>query len=347
MKACISTYCTWMSYGSIFQATGLSRALSSLGCESYILKDMSETEPLIHLPKSVKQILRLPLDCLNITNRAAVRRKGRAFIQDNLETKSYQDYERLCGNPPAADLYICGSDQIWHPDLMKPVFFLDFVHGAKKSSYAASMGKTDVSDEAKVLYRKYLKEFQSVSVREVECRDILTECTDSPIAVNIDPVFFLSAEDWRHYEKEYPVRQPYILLYTIYRNDALRKQMSQLGKRLGLPVYTIKSGATRDYADKALLNVGPAEFLWLIDHASYVVTSSFHGVALSTIFHKQYSAVIDPSHPSRISGLLDTLNVPRIRIDSLGKEVIDYTPVDERINVERERGLDFLRSSLQ
>ena len=347
MKACISTYCTWMSYGSMLQAIGLNRALSSLGCESFIIKDITESESLIHLSKSVKKLLRLPFDCLNIPNRAAVRRKGKVFIQDNLAIKAYQDYAGLCADPPSADIYICGSDQIWHPDLMKPEFFLDFVHDVKKISYAASMGKTDASDEAKALFKQYLKDFSSISVREAECKAVLSECTSSPVSVNIDPVFFLSAEEWRKYEKECPVREPYILLYTIYRNDALRKQMQLLGKRLGLPVYTIKSGATRDYADKALFDVGPAEFLWLIDHAEYVVTSSFHGVALSTIFHKQYSAVINPSHPSRISGLLDTLNVPYVDFDSLGKESIQYPSVDERIAYERTRGLDFLRSSLQ
>lgn len=53
----------------------------------------------------------------------------------------YHSFEELKKNPPQADLYIVGSDQIWNVFYeagRDPAFFLDWVKEGKKASYAAS-----------------------------------------------------------------------------------------------------------------------------------------------------------------------------------------------------------------
>ena len=48
------------------------------------------------------------------------------------------------------DYFICGSDQIWNPDLTRgvnPIYFLDFVtDNRKKIAYAASIGKDNLNE---------------------------------------------------------------------------------------------------------------------------------------------------------------------------------------------------------
>lgn len=347
MKACVVTLCTWKSFGSVLQALGLKTALSSIGWDSVALRIGEDAPRFLHKPKTLKQLIRFPHDILKLSQRKKAFEKGRAFIKRNLDTVSYPDYAALCREPLSADAYIAGSDQIWNPRTMDPLFFIDFIKDTDKISYAASMGSTVVSPAAEKAYREYLSDFKHISVRERACAEILSSFTDKPIETHIDPTFFLNAEEWRKYEQAYEIKKPYILLYTIYRSGTLREEVKRLSRRTGLPVYAVKSEYARDYADRALYDVGPAEFLWLIDNAEYVVTSSFHGAALSIAFKKRFSPIVDPAAPSRIMNLLSTLGVPLITVDDLdGQDSFDYAAVDERIKAERNRGRDYLRRAL-
>lgn len=347
MRAAIATFCTWKSYGSVLQSVALKKALSSLGCESYIIRSSPDVPERVGIPGSVRQCINLPFDILHKPLRKAAYSKGAEFIAKNLDVCDYPDYSAVCLDPPKADIYISGSDQVWQPFAMYPLFFLDFIRDKTKVSYAASMGSTKLTEESSRLFKAYLREFSAVSVREQDCADVLRPLTEKEIQVHIDPTFLICEKEWRRMETEYPVRGKYILLYTIYWNSEMKTKLKELSRKSGLPVYAIKPGLTRAYCNKAFYDVGPGEFLWLIDHAEYVVTTSFHGAAFSTIFQKKFSALANPSSPSRISHLLRTLEIPFVDISKLdSSEPFDYGRITQRMTVERERGLTYLKEVL-
>jgi predicted amidohydrolase len=88
--------------------------------------------------------------------------------------------------------------------------------------------------------------------------------------------------------------------------------------------------------------------LWLIDHASYVVTSSFHGVAFSTILNKKFAAVVNPSATSRIANLMRILSVPQVAIEDLADAPdIDYAAINEAIQREKEKSMQYLKKVLE
>ena len=57
----------------------------------------------------------------------------------------------------------------------------------------------------------------------------------------------------------------------------------------------------RDYAKKNKFQYvdycSPEEFLWLIDHAKLVISSSFHGNVFSILFHKPFITILPPNEP--------------------------------------------------
>lgn len=347
MKACISTFCTWKSYGSMLQALGLKQALHSLGCDSFLVQAHPDAEYRLSVPRSAKELAYLPFHVKNKSNRQRLCQKGRDFIQQYLDIEAYPSYESLCSHPPQADIYIAGSDQVWQPHQMNPLFFLRFVSGVKKISYAASMGSVAAEEQTRQLFRQYISDFYRISVREQACAAFLAELTGQMPPVHIDPTFFMNAGEWRQYETAYPVKEPYILMFTIYWNPAVNDSIKQLSRQTGLPVYTVKTDKTRAFAHRSLYDVGPSEFLWLIDHAAYVVTSSFHGAAFSAVFHKPFSAVANPAAPSRIEQLLHTLQIPQVPIEQLGSHApFDYDAIEKRMAAERERGLAYLKEAL-
>ena len=82
----------------------------------------------------------------------------------------YSTFDELMGTPPAADVYITGSDQVWNSIWNQGIdkaYFLDFAPKDKpRIAFSASIGResldADEVPETKVLLKKY----KAISVRE-------------------------------------------------------------------------------------------------------------------------------------------------------------------------------------
>lgn len=348
-KVKIITYCTWTSIGSILQSCALVRVLKDCGYDSVVWLEDWNRRLRSNVPGSFKDLLKwiykIPVD--GKIKQAHKKRQG--FVSEHIQAEYFFDYQefeqRALENKN--DVYLAGSDQIWNPDRSNPIFFLDFVKDSKRISYAASMGKTEIFPKNEELFRSCLRSLACISVREQECADVLSAYTDKEIFVHIDPTFLINTATWRSLEHPYKVKKAYILLYMLYWDNSYKEQIVALKKRTGLPVYAICSGISGVCADKRIYDAGVEEFLWLVDHAEYVITSSFHGVAFSIIFQKKFAAVINPASPSRIENVLNILSVPRVKIEELDHvESIDYSIISANIEKERQRSIEYLKEAI-
>ena len=102
------------------------------------------------------------------------------------------------------------------------------------------------------------------------------------------------------------------------------------------------------------LSCGPLQFLNLIKNARYVCTSSFHGTVFSLLMHKPLVSMRGMAD-NRISTLLKMTGTEACSIscaDDIDEKylnrinTIDFENVDERIQLERTRGIDYLRDAL-
>ena len=305
-KACVATYCEWSSYGSVMQAIGLKKMLAQLGVESFVLRDNPAPVPEKHFPlkfgKSPKQIV---FNVIKNSRRKYQQRSYKesvSFINKHVDVVYYNDYETLKKAPPAADYYIAGSDQIWHPELRSPLFFLDFVDDhVKRLSYAASMGVTNVPQNREREFFELVNRFDAVSVREREVEAVLSPYTQKRVDVHIDPTFLRPAEEWRSISIPYAIKKPYILVYAIYWDRSWNKELKKLHRKSGCDIVALGTGFPTVWCNRWISDADPGQFLWLIDQAQAVVTSSFHGVAFSLIFNKKLAAAINPAAPPPIT----------------------------------------------
>ena len=91
----------------------------------------------------------------------------------------YENNETLLQNPPHADVYLSGSDQVWNPLTIHDEFFFPFVQEKELVvSYAASMGTETVPVEHEALFSQYMARFDSISVREDTMVDVIRKYTD-------------------------------------------------------------------------------------------------------------------------------------------------------------------------
>ena len=94
-------------------------------------------------------------------------------------------------------------------------------------------------------------------------------------------------------------------------------------------------------------------FLSLIAHADYVVSNSFHGVAFSLIFEKQFFAVGMREKANRVVSLLESLDLKsRYVVDgrSLSEDdssVIDYAAVKKKLQVLVDGSVKYLNLCIQ
>ena len=352
-SAIVSTYCEWSSMGSVLQAQALQEALESIDVVSTVLR---KSVPILFFRKekilavrTLKQLLGIMLGCVDIPKKRVAAKKSEQYIRDNVRCINYSEYSEIENECPEADIYIAGSDQIWHPNIDRRDFFLDYVPSGKKCiSYAASMGILDIGEEKKREFVAKLQRFAHISVREYEVRQLFrNEMQLNVVDVHIDPTFLRTATAWRKYAKQRNICKPYILVYPIYWDNEANAALKKLQKQTGYDVISIHSGIQNIYCTKQLKDVDPGEFLWLIDHAECVVTSSFHGVAFSIIFNKKFSAVINPKAPSRIQSILKLLDINPPEIEKCASECsINYEKVNELIEYEKVRSIDYLRSAV-
>ena len=254
------------------------------------------------------------------------------------------------------DVVFYGSDQIWrrqrmpsHPGFDFWYFGSDNVQ-ARKIAYAASMGTIDVKADEKEVLRQHLLKFEAISVREASLKEWLTSLGIQAQIV-CDPVFLLGKEAWRRLANkasEQPVYQRYILVYNLLGQTSTVNFAERLSKEKNLPIVEVNKKYVPFTSGRRYCRTAQVEdFVSLVAHADYVVSNSFHGVALSLIFQKQFFAVGMGSRAGRVTSLLDSLRIPG-RYTDVWRHVppIDYTVVTPLLSDMARSSSAFIQDSI-
>ena len=209
----------------------------------------------------------------------------------------------------AYDIYVVGSDQIWNPEItfgLRRAYFGAFRRPPKSRvvAYAASMGGGSLPERYSAQMKELLKSVDCLSVREKAAISYLRSLTDKKICPVSDPVFFIEARKWEALAV-YPKDNAYILLYSTERNFEMNRYVKELSNEKGLKVIELRlDGICSDLDFEMAADAGPSEFLGYVQHASYIVTNSFHAVAFSIIFHKQFLVFGHSTRNARLENLL-------------------------------------------
>ena len=96
-------------------------------------------------------------------------------------------------------------------------------------------------------------------------------------------------------------------------------------QKTGLQTVVLKGDGCLYSSDEKLLrtDIGPSEFLSLIKYSSYVLAASFHAVAFSIIFQKQFNTIMK-SGAERVESLLKRVGMEDRRIAHSREINLDY-----------------------
>lgn len=369
MKIGILTFHRAHNYGALLQAYALLTYIKSLGHNVEIIDYWPDyhNEDYKLIPyfkaKTLKGKIKSLLLFIIGFQRIIKRSNGyKQFIKEkfNLSKKPQYTYEKGMLNAEY-DLVIYGSDQIWRRSNY-PLFkgFSDVYYGAyptsvnQKITYAASMGIIDISNEEKTYIKTSLKNFNSISVREKKLKELIESFTNNPVSLVLDPVFLLSKSNWSELSIKTlnKYSKKYILFYQLNPSKEAIDLTNEIKAYYGYDVVEIRGRVEPLLFQKRYYQTGnPTEFISLVNNAEIVVSTSFHGVAFSILFEKQFYTLGMNNNSERVRSLLDQLGISnrfiKNNIDIDYSKGIDYSSVNAKLEVLKKESQNYLIKAIK
>lgn len=369
-KVGILTFHAAYNYGSVLQAFATQEAIRKLGYRpeviNYRFAEQKHVYAALRFRYGVKELVRdlslLPIYLSRKKKYAAFE----SFFQDYLQlTKQVETPEQVSKQWEKYDAVVSGSDQIWNKHALELEnadwkFMMPYLlqgYAGKKISYASSIANMH-SDELEKI-KPQLLQFNHIAMRESSSAATIAALLQKEVVSVLDPTFLLNQEEWTRALSLEKKENDYILFYSlggIRRFGAVKPILAEVSKREKCKIlvltpfcYVAKSASLVPHPE-----YGPVEFLCAVKNARKVITDSYHGTILSINFCKDvYSLCKKGGSEFRKTDILKLLGMQaRIvteptQLLSETYATINYTKVQKKIDVYREKSISYLDIALK
>lgn len=371
MKASVITLHTVDNYGSAMQTYATQEILSKLGCEVEIIdywrwNNLPEYRAQQMLDTSLMQKLK-PVWGTNQRTRAAATKCMKwylehhvspmwKFLKDNvnLSKKRYTSFNELRMDPPEADVYITGSDQVWNSIWNNGIdhsYFLDFAPQDKpRIAFSASIGRTEFNEDEIPETKALLQKYSAISVREESAVELL-KSIDIESQLILDPTLMLSRDDWKKVARGREIK-PFLLIYQLNPNPEMDQFAIKLAEKKDWEVKRVGFGRSdKQKPGKCIMSPSVEEFIGLLFQATCVLTDSFHATAFSLNLGTDFISVRPPRFSTRIESILKLTGEEQRMLRNyddyeIVDRTIDRTHVRKVLDRERRTGMDWLNKAL-
>lgn len=371
MKVSLITRHAAINYGSLLQTIATQRSIESLGYECSVIDYVREDEGIWTIEKTLlaskpewngSALKRFLYLAMRQPSSVIAGKRFKAERERYLSlTRRYSSYDDLAGDPPEADVYMTGSDQVWGPvarGVYDPAYMLGFAPGgARKVAYAASFGKNHLDAGATREMRERLASYDAISVREDMAVEQLREW-GIPSEQVLDPTLLLGADEWRALSRESGDSpgggSPYALIYQIHNDRLLSSYAERAAEHLGLPLVRV-SPYLHQIGRSGKLRYLPSagRFIDLLANASCLITDSFHGTAFAISFNVPFVEVLpDTGTTGRAMSLLRMTGLQsRVLADSddvaLAGAPVDFGEANRVLAEQRGRSLGVMKGLIE
>ena len=343
MKIGLLTYHHSMNYGAVLQTYATCRALRELGHEVEII-DFRQPEK--------KSNWSFPF---YFKVKAFDRFKEQFYAPcsdyiDSVEELREKDFDYDC--------LMVGSDQTWNPNISRDkrlAYFLTFGSpDCRRFSFASSLGVSTWPEKYAgdiPIIKQALANFKAISVRETTGQRLLADTFGVKSTVVLDPT--LLHADYGEIIDIVKLKND-IICCLLHRPPLQLRKVRELCSAFsekGKIISTIRPVRGFSYIYPPSLE----KWLSYIAGAKFVITDSFHGVAFSLVFQKDFVVITpDIGKNSRLKDIMDTLGLSNryfydtdeIDYNTIINSKIDYNEVNELLKKEREKSWNFLKESL-
>lgn len=263
------------------------------------------------------------------------------FINKHLVlTHPIYKYSELQDLNYITDNFVVGSDQVFRDHCIrkyKELFTLCYTDFSKKRvAFSASFGKDsfDMDNIDKYIISKYLKRFDSISVREESGVKFSKELFDVDAKHIIDPVFLVNKDAFaKLVDTNMEKYKDKIVYYVLDSSKKIQEKLKNLSADLDTEIVNIT------YQPLTI-----EEFLSAIYNCKYLITDSFHGSCFAILFHKNFLGLKNEDRgAARFNSLIKTFNLNNcfvgksyeITAENVKKVNIDWQDVEKRLADEK------------
>lgn len=376
------------NYGQVLQAYALQQVLKNMGHEPfqirYSLRASLSQE--FHKTSLVKKILKVLLvypalknlrrkkikkadeACRAMIEKKNIARQFPAFREKYLSSSKlvYNSIEEIRKNPPKADCYITGSDQVWTMLLGNAgnnAYFLDFGSSeTKRIAYAASFSIPSYPEKLMPLLKGQLEKFDAISVREDEGIDICKQAGRNDIVKTLDPTLLLDKDAYLTLSNSVSTPRNYAFVYSINIRKADEIAWDEICKcadHRGVKLITTTSSGhfpgREIFPNTEYVYATIPEWIAYIHNSEFVATTSFHGVVFCLILNKPFVYFPLGGNGAKGNGRVHSLLSPlgltnRIHGEKSVEEIlqsdIDWSKVNRLLEVNGIDSLKFLNENL-
>lgn len=373
IKVGVVTFFKNNNYGSVLQCYALQQVLKELGVQPVALNQQErglswKWKKLFRVLCLGFGIVRYPKRCKNVFKSAKESRRScaelsvqtrKAFDEFVDSTIIYKD-QSFSGLKKSKEysFFISGSDQVWGTSgyFLNPFMFLRFAPKEKRYAYAASFGADDCPIWYEKKVKKYINEYERVSVRE-QAGVHITRTMGINARLDIDPTMLLGATQWRKISAAFNDKN---CLFAYFLNEPSDLAIEHINKiiekdeieRVVIAPYRFdkmnKINSQVQYSE-----LSPNEFLGVVDGAKIVCTDSFHGAVFSIIFRKRFYSYYRQythgvSQNNRIETLLKSFSLQnQLIVDGNSFGNPDYSSIDLVLQKSSDYAVDFLRGIIE
>ncbi len=342
------------NYGGILQNWALQQALRELGHDPITI----DAHVLLPLKEYVKDIcLWLYLDVLkrdyfNRRHRYKKRNTYRItgkFVEKNVsKTRPMSGYDESVIDEYGIEGIIVGSDQVWRPKYNPDIedLYLDFLKNRdlKKVAYCASFGSNEweYTPELTQKCASLVKQFNAVSVREASAVALCREHLGIDAELVLDPTLLVDKGVYESLCQSEPAsKEPFLAVYCLDKTGAKMDLFNRVAGQFNLKLRVFRA------ENNVKLSI--PQWISMFRDASMIVTDSFHGTVFSIIFGKQFYSMVNVERGNaRVQSLLEQLDLTSQIIDENATvfPVVDYSGVNEKLALLRQKSLQFLTDNL-
>lgn len=316
-KVAIVTLTKDLNYGNRLQNYAVEQLVSQHGCQPSTL--FNTTWTCYGYTHAVRSYLTIPLSYIKDKNTGVAKQVAAYFDRFNRKyihmAERYDVHSTMEHVLDQYDVFITGSDQVWNPnwEYIGEKEYLTFASGKKKIALCASFGVSTIPEEKKEKIARWLDGLDAISVREKRAAEIVKELSGRTAQVLVDPTMCIPAQQWNKMARRplFFKKKPYVLMYVLgtMQEDCLCA-VSDYCKKIHAELIILKNNKIGGNCP-----IGPQEYLYLIAHANYVITDSFHGSVFSILFHRNLAVFHreglseDQDMMSRLDTLLDRFSL--------------------------------------
>jgi hypothetical protein len=269
-------------------------------------------------------------------------------------TKRIKNTEDL--NNLNLDAIIVGSDEVWHyEDIARhPMKFGYEVKVPKLIAYAPSTGSSNVKEGIPEYVKEGMKNFTGLSARDDNAEELIKNVLGKECTRVLDPTLLYEFPEYSSKFVDYIKSQKYILMYYCDNlPDTIKNEIIEYANKNGYKIFG--AGEYKKWFTETFVDINPFEWVEMFRNAQIVFTGTFHGAVFSIKSRKNfYVYLTNPSRIKKVGSLLKQFGIEdrtmnNENVDKIFNNIennINYEEVYKKIEVEKNRSLDYIKKSI-